>query len=211
MAEFEFHATWDDSASYLAKLAALTRYKFIIKMTYPSMIPYSFLSPGEEVKRLIREKGYSLLMFLGQESTPFLHYEWLEKNRDYWIDPDKSHPSIELHLPHGARKEGNLLLYPGWLSYPSKFYNSDTLECMKPPEDIKLEYKFIVKFLKKEMEKFYVSAHRRNQSGVLTPYLMPLWIGKNALELLEAKEAVIPFGKRNLSVGELLKSKNPPW
>lgn len=81
----------------------------------------------------------------------------------------------------------------GWLEYQSKYYDPRTNEPYLLPEALKKAYKDVEKLIRKHLIKRYADSEVITE-GEIKSTIKTLWIGKEAIKLIEAGEADILAG-----------------
>ena len=116
---------------------------------------------------------------------------------------------MDLSLPGCFERDGKLCLRPGDLFYQPRYCSPETGEWYKPPEALKRAYKEVQVLLRKGMAKRYMRSRIVTSEGVIKPIILPLWIGSDAIKLLEAGSAWILSERDDWRTGgDLAKVRN---
>lgn len=188
MAQFDFYGTWEDSLTFLETLVRLDRFTFVVDMWYTEPVPFQFKTLTDEVVAVVRKRTRVYLW--ADEYSRFPPYFGEPTDELWMINPTHGGPALDLSLPACFEREGKLCLASGNLFYQPQYCNPETGEWYKPPEALKRAYYEVRALLRKGMVKRYVRS-RTVVNGAIKPTIEPLWIGPNAMALLEKSEAGI--------------------
>jgi hypothetical protein len=192
MADFFFYGTWEDSWMYLETLVHLERFTFAIDMWYAEPAPFQFETMTDEVENIVRKRRRLYLWSSEYSRFPFV-FSAPTSNGLMMIDPTVSGPVLDLSLPDCFDVEGRLSIGLGSLGYQPQYENPETGELYKPPEALKQAYKEIRALLQKGMVKRFARSRSITEFGI-KPAVESLWVGANAVTLLETGTADILVG-----------------
>lgn len=208
MAEFNFFASWPDTLNMLGKILNTKLYKIIIHAAYEEPIPTELKSISEnEIKFL--KKNHSV--FLWSEAYSFFPIKfWTPDSHAYTgIYELESGPVLHLSLADIYQKQERFRVGAGRISYSSYFIHPETHEKYSPPESLKQAFKSLKSLLQKDMVKRYWphtfwSVARADDITVAET----LWIGSDAMKLLERENHYILWGQDTwLSLADLVVSR----
>jgi len=207
MAQSSFYGTWEDSWAYLEKLIRLDRFTLIVDMWYIKREPFQFKTLTEDIKRVLQKRPH---IYLWSDEYSRFPPDFGEptSNGLMMINSTRGGPALDLTLPHCFEREGKLCLALGGFTYQPLCQNPETGEWYKPPEALKQAYKEVQALLRKGMVKRYMRSRTATSKGIIKPIIMPLWIGLDAIKLLEAHTAWILFGNDDWKTGaDLAKAR----
>jgi hypothetical protein len=187
MAEFDFYGTWEDSSLYLEKVVTLGRFTLVVDMPYEQPVVFQSKVLSEDLMTLLQQRPH---LYLWSDEYSRFPAGFLPGRHYVTIDPHISGPALQLSLPICFPAEVNVRLGEGVLSYLPLYENPETGELYKPPEALKQAYNDVRRLLQKTMARCFVRC-RVVSAGVIKPIVVPLWIGPNAMDLLEAGKAEI--------------------
>jgi hypothetical protein len=201
MAEFCYYAVEEDALEWLEGLAKLRRFKFILGTAYDQPQAYEFTEFNEAARTHLTQcysKCYSVclwseeysrlpVVFRKQTSTDEgQKYDW------YRLPDGLGGPMIELGLPKKSKRWGNAWrISPTELRYLPYYGNDAGDQWFKSPPEIVKAFRDIRKLLQKQLVKRYATFQIR-RNGELNDIENPVWIGRQALLLMESGEAEWP-------------------
>jgi hypothetical protein len=206
MGQFNFYGTWNDSLAYLELLVRMEQFTFVIDMWYTQPVPLQFMTLTNEVKAAVRKRPrvylwcdrYSQFPPGFREPTP---------NGLMMIDPTKSGPALDLGLPVRFERNGQLGVGLGDLFYQPIYYEPRTREPYAPPEALKQTYNEVRTLLRKNMMKRYIRSQMITSKNITKTTIETLWIGSDAMALLESGAVKILVNGELRSGAELSKTR----
>lgn len=192
MAEFHFYGTWEDTWKHLQRIAAETSLVGAIDQWYTSPKVYEFTGVTDEVKRLVKKNPR--IFFLSDRYTYFpFHFIGPTPSGLLRIDPEWSGPTLDLSFPACFECGEKVCIRSGRLFYQRRYIDPESEEYYKPPHELKQAFKEIQSVLKKDLTRLQTSYRMTGQRGVKNTKA-PIWIGSNALRLLDEGIAKIGIG-----------------
>ncbi len=199
MAEFDFYGTLEDSWALLEELAATNRFTFLIDMALKEQKPYEFSVLTEEVKQTL-QKHPKVFLWSDEYSRFPLHF--LQSSGGFFhIYPLKGGPLLELSLPRAVARESRIRLVGGDLMHQTSYGNAETGGIYAAPEELRRVYRQVKNLLRENLVKRYAQV-RMVRNGNFLDRAEAVWIGHNALALLETGKAEIQIA------GEWLEGKD---
>jgi hypothetical protein len=208
MAQFDFYGSWEDSRTYLEKLIHQQRFTFVIDMWYTERVPFLFKTLTEDTENVLQKHSR---VYLWSDDYSRFPPGFGEPNStgQMMIRPTEGGPALDLTFPHCFRHNEKFQLGSGMLFYQPTYHNPETGEWYKPPEALKQAYKEVQALLRKAMVKRYICSQTVTTEGIIKPIIMPLWIGSDAIKLLEAGMVEILFGRDDWKTGkDLAKTRS---
>jgi hypothetical protein len=208
MAEFDFYGTWLDMQAILKKLVLMEEFNFVIDKWYlePKLIQFKNLT--EENLLMIKEHRKFYLWseeysrFPPKLSSP-------TSNGNMMIDILDCGPAIELVLPAQFECENKMCFRDGFIMYQAQYFNRETREIYKPSEVLKSTFYQIKSLIQKSMIKRFLRTERIAQTGEWKVFIEVIWIGLDALQMIESNKAEILWGRdRHISGSDLAKNRN---
>ena len=188
MAEFLFYGTWSDSLTCLQAIAELDQFTFTVDMPYAEPAVLHFHALSEELISLVQEPD--VCIFLPSKEDSSFRPQFVTGRGRWRISEISSGPALLLSFPLCLQVEETLHLSDGALSYLNHYRNPETGEWYKAPEALRQDYRLLRSRLRKTMEKRTIQSEIVS-NGVFKPVIEPLWIGPDALHLLESGLAEI--------------------
>ncbi len=192
MADFFYYGIWSDSLRILETLTSMQQFEFVLDIGYVKPTPLAFTSLGADALGAIGKPGQLFL-----KSNSFSEFPVsLSKPTDegvMTIAPAISGPFLSLRLPAYFEINGRASVGLGWLRYQPRYYHPETREPLQTSESLRAEYIRVKKILLSLMTRRY-ALQAAPQKGAFQAKEELLWIGRDALILLESNEVGILIG-----------------
>jgi hypothetical protein len=192
MAEFNFYGAPEDFWAQLDRLITTDRFRFFLDLSSKEKKPYEFTILTEEIKQSL--KINHTIFLWSKEYSEFPLFFNQSSNGLFRIFPLIGGPLLELHLPHANPHETGIRLIAGNLMHQASYSIADTGCRFAASENLKLAYKDVIKLFKQNMVKRYTQVQIA-RNGIFRDEVATLWIGNNAMELLETGKAAIQAGQ----------------
>jgi len=195
MAEFHFYGSEADSLAILEAILDTGEFHVTPDLHYPTRRVKSYRNVTPElVDAFAVKRG---LYITGSFSLEPLHIEKVKGDADtetfYYIDQTFGGPALSITLPN-CKKRDNIKwhLGPGDIFYPRSYWDKAITHPIRPSDAVKSAHVRLVKLAKSFL--------------VRRKILVNVWIGRNALSLLESDQALILVnGKWCTITGEVVK------
>jgi hypothetical protein len=177
VADFSFYASDRDRTAILDAIANLGDYSFIPDREYATGTPEICKTRDATVLNQLSPKRNFYISGPYSKEPPFMGKAGPQH---YYVDQSRGGPLIRLVLPLCREYHGRIWLGSGSLFRPAAFWD-DKLACSnKPSEELESHYKRFRQTIKRFLRRRKIRT--------------TLWIGVDALSLLDKREAVIANG-----------------
>jgi hypothetical protein len=201
MAEFRFYGTKNDSIDLVKLLFQILNVKLLVDTWYKEPVPIEIPNTSyKNIKLIIKYKVFYIWSDLYSVYSPI--FTLPNQNQEYRLDLFKWGPVLSFDIPKFFRENNRICLRPGGLFYPLYFIHPETQEFYKPTDALKCAFLCITKNLKKSLFKRYMLLIGDVADSVKSKYITPLWIGKEALNGLDAGEMGILSVKNRWRTGK---------
>ena len=210
MAEFRFYALRAEAYDWIDGLSRLHRFRFVLRMPYYEPQPVEFDRLTDQIVEKLAHCS-SVFLFSDEYSRypPVLNGPMKSDEGPPWYDLSQSlgGPSLDLELPINYLSVQHLRIVHAVLHYQPYYGDPTGEEWQKPPEALKRAFQDVRTLLCRQMEKRYALA-RMTRGGKTIREIKPVWVGRKALELLDAGKAVIAPGYRWITGRGLHRSRS---
>jgi hypothetical protein len=203
MAYFRFYATRSDWLRWVAGLAQMSRFEFVIRKAYRT--PHLLVFKNYDDDAICMLNDCAVLMVISHEYSeglPGLNGPYKDDDGSYWYDVSESvgGPCLMFDVPVNTQTDHGFLINVCTLNYGSWYQDPSSQEWKVIPPELKKAFSDIRRFIQRNSFKRFVLDDTLKADGTLTKVIQQLWIGKEALDLLNAEKAVITAG--NYSSGK---------
>jgi len=174
MSQFNFYGTEEDCACLLKQVTSFENIELVPGIKYSAPMAYSFRSDSSKLRRCLKQTR--LLYLRGAFPDRPMAFQQLDDGT-FVVSEDQSGNMLTLLLPGVERENNVLLLRPGSLSCPAKFWSSDCSVVTETFPELRSWYCGLVKQLK-------MCLIRKEAAGTA-------WVGAHAAELLLQRRAKI--------------------
>jgi len=194
MAEFNFYGSWQDTITILEQLLNTKLFRIIADIAYNEPIVYEINSLSIDAQSVLKQNHHIFL-----ESNSYSRYpiKFSEPNKGGYIGilQLRSGPLINMMLPDEYTSNNKWRVGRGRIAFPPYFVIPNTYDSYKPPQELKDIFALSKKIIQKNMVKQYWRWSKVGMSGIANPSIETLWIGKDAINLLETKGYFIKWGQ----------------
>jgi hypothetical protein len=188
MAEFSFYGTWDDSRTYLERLAQLQQFTFVINKAYAEPTPMEFTAITDETWAWVQRHPFLLLWSAEYSRFPPIFDRPV---RGFMrISVFRSGPAIEVSLPRPLEQDGQLRIHAGDIMYQARYQDPDSRGWYDSPKTIRSTFNVTRSLLRKFLVRRYVRVEAV-RCGRIRLQPIPVWIGHAAHRLLEEHRGVL--------------------
>ena len=166
----------EDCTCFLQRVFCSGNIKIVPNLRYSKPDAFSFDSDSPALRLCLKQTR--LLYLRGAFCQSPLFFESLDDGW-YFISGERSGAMISLSLPGMENEHDGVLLRPGNLSRPTRFWDSEYSAATRAPESLKKTFLELVTELKCCLVKHHIGR--------------PVWIGAHAFELLRQGNAKILF------------------
>lgn len=181
MSQFSFLGTWKDSWAILDSILEGEDSSLIPDLKYAQPEPLCVRVLDDDVKdTLMHCRNLFIWGKTFSSFPPFLQRipDGINAGK-YFLEIAKGGPGLELTLPPCYTEDKVLNLGPGTLSYQRQWFNPEANAWQKPTEQVKAAFKEVTTRIKRHLVRYPRSGQRE------------VWIGHDAVQLVESKEARI--------------------
>jgi hypothetical protein len=195
MAEFNFFGSWKDTIDILIQLLDSQPFRVIADIAYIEPLAYEVKSITDDTLNVLKRNHH---IFLASESYARYPIKFSEPNKGGHIGvlQLESGPLMDMLLSDVYEANGKWRVGRGRIAYPPYFIIPNTNNAYKPPQKLKDAFALSKKIIQKNMTRRYWRwMVEVGKSGETRPTIETLWIGKDAIDLIETKEYLIKWGR----------------
>lgn len=181
MAQFDYLGSWQDSQGIVGGLLRRPGTRLLVDDWYTKPIPTCIDVPPRDARQLVQE--WRSIFITGADFSPFPPQFSKVENGEvlYRIRGNEGGPCLRLTLPACYEQDGMIYLAHGMFYYYREYLNPNTKAWEPPSPEVKAAYKEILRLIKQHL--------------VRHKFHTPIWIGRDALRLLqEDKARITGFG-----------------
>lgn len=193
MGDFQFHGTWDDSLTLIDQILKTGSFKLIVDTGYKNTHVIEIYSSIDIPQELISTTR-SAFLWSDEYSMYPIKFDEPSINNERIINQLKSGPLISIHFPDNFEEDGRKFIGRGDIFSTPYFINPYTQNQYSPPEALKRSFGELRKMMQKHMEKRFWKPYRNSTIPKYASQVKPVWIGKNAFELLKSGKYYLKFG-----------------
>jgi hypothetical protein len=197
MSEFKYYGSWDDSWEIISLILQLKQFVIFGDIAYKTKKTQEIQS-REEMDKYLLESTRSVFI----SSDLFTKYPVIfhgpNKNGDYSVNQLVSGPFLELTLSCQTQLDGKICFYAGSFFFQPYIIDPASNTQIKASDELRTSFSVIKKNISKSLIRKFWKPYKYSIEEKYQDKVMPVWIGRNALEMLSTGNYYLRVGNKNL-------------